>query len=259
MVNAIPVDEYSTSLKARRRFVFPSRRINFYINFLKNIYKLSSEVKKGTYTEESWCRISYNIFSDLEKVGARFHVKGLDNINLVGGPAVFIGNHMSTLETMVLPMLICPRKKISYIVKQALLDYPWFGDIMRGLQAIPVGRKNPTEDLKAVLRDGKKLLDTGRSIVVFPQTTRSNIFDASQFNSIGVKLAKRAGVPVIPIALKTDLWANGRFIKDMGPLYFDKIVHLEFGAPIEIAGNGKLEHQQIISFIEEKLSLWSKN
>jgi hypothetical protein len=45
---------------------------------------------------------------------------------------------------------------------------------------------------------GLARLKQGISIVVFPQTTRMVDFDASQFNSIGVKLAKKAGVPVVP-------------------------------------------------------------
>jgi 1-acyl-sn-glycerol-3-phosphate acyltransferase len=39
----------------------------------------------------------------LENVGVRFEITGLDNLKSFEGPAVFIANHMSTLETFVLP------------------------------------------------------------------------------------------------------------------------------------------------------------
>ena len=58
-------------------------------------------------------------------------------------------------------------------------------------------------------------LRNGMSVIIFPQTTRIMDFDRKQFNSMGVKLAKRAQVPVVPIALKTDAWGVGKWIKDL--------------------------------------------
>ena len=57
---------------------------------------------------------------------------------------------------------------------------------------------------KAVLEGGKQRLQKGISIIVFPQTTRTVRFEPENFNSIGVKLAQRAKVPIIPLALRTD-------------------------------------------------------
>jgi 1-acyl-sn-glycerol-3-phosphate acyltransferase len=105
------------------------------------------------------------------------------------------------------------------------------------------------------MTDGEKLLESGRSVIVFPQSTRG-AFIPKQFGSIGNKLAKKAGVPVIPIALKTDFWGNGKYIKAAGPLNRDKEVYFEFGHSIEIKGNGKAEHEEVISFIQKKLNEW---
>ena len=48
------------------------------------------------------------------------------------------------------------------------------------------------------------------SVLIFPQTTRELFFDPKKFNTLGIKLAKRAKVPVIPIAVKTDAWWHGQ-------------------------------------------------
>jgi 1-acyl-sn-glycerol-3-phosphate acyltransferase len=72
-----------------------------------------------------------------------------------------------------------------------------------------------------------------------------------------VKLAKKAGVEVVPIALKTDFWGNGKLIKELGPLDHNKPIHIKFGEPMQIMGNGKEENQRIIDFIKSSLAEWN--
>jgi len=192
----------------------------------------------------------------LERAGVRFDISGLEHVAAVDGPYVFIGNHMSTQETFVLPVILLPFKKITFVVKQSLMDYPVFGHVMRSRDPIAVRRTNPREDLKAVLEGGAARLGKGISLVIFPQTTRVPEFDPRQFNTIGIKLAKRAGVPVVPLALKTDAWGNGRYLKDFGRVDPSKKVFFEFGKPLMIMDRGTEEHQQIIDFISGKLKEW---
>ncbi|HSB81540.1 MAG TPA: 1-acyl-sn-glycerol-3-phosphate acyltransferase, partial [Candidatus Methylomirabilis sp.] len=127
---------------------------------------------------------------------------------------------------------------------------------MRSRDPITVGRTTPREDLKAVLEGGAERLAKGISIVIFPQTTRTAAFDSKEFNTIGIKLAKRASVPVIPFALKTDAWGNGRLHKDLGKIDPSKTVHFAFGAPLRIADRGSEEHEAIIRFISAHLTEW---
>jgi 1-acyl-sn-glycerol-3-phosphate acyltransferase len=127
---------------------------------------------------------------------------------------------------------------------------------MRSRDPITVGRKNPREDLKAVLEGGAARLLAGTSIVIFPQTTRSPVFNPAEFNTIGVKLAKRAGVPVVPIALRTDAWGNGKYLKDFGRIDPSKKIRFSFGTPMRITSRGDEEHQKIVEFISGKLKEW---
>jgi 1-acyl-sn-glycerol-3-phosphate acyltransferase len=148
---------------------------------------------------------------------------------------------------------------VTFIVKRSLLEYPVFRHVMRARDPIAVDRVNPREDLKAVLEGGCERLQKGISIIVFPQTTRSETFDPEQFNSIGVKLAKRAQVPVVPIALCTHAWGNGKVIKELGKIDPGKTVHYQFGEPFRIQGRGNAEHEAIVAFITEKLADWRKD
>jgi len=112
--------------------------------------------KKGLYNDYGWVNSSIDTFESLERSGIRFHFTGMDNLKKVDTPVVFIGNHMSTLETMILPMIIQPIKRVVYVIKEELAKYPLFGPIAMARDPILVGRENPREDLKIVLEEGSR-------------------------------------------------------------------------------------------------------
>lgn len=225
----------------------------FYPPLIKIIFRCSKLAKEGKFDEKSFYNESFEVFKLLERVGVRFKIEGINYVERCDTPAVFVGNHMSTLETFILPLILIPFTSISFVVKKSLVEYPVFGHIMRAVEPITVSRTNPRDDLKTVIEEGCKKISQGRSIIVFPQTTRKVDFIEAEFNSIGIKLAKRANVPVIPFALKTDAWQNGKWIKDFGPIDITKKVYFSFGEPIFIESRGDREHKLVIDFISEKI------
>jgi 1-acyl-sn-glycerol-3-phosphate acyltransferase len=247
---------YTTGPQAGRWLsrLWPS--LAFYSRTLPIVFRASAKAKRGIYDDAAWSASSLEIVRALERVGARLDITGLEHVAALDGPCVLIGNHMSTLETFVLPVLLVPFRRITFVVKQSLIEYPVFGHVMRSRDPIVVGRTNPREDLKAVLDGGTERLAQGISIVIFPQTTRTVTFDPKAFNTIGVKLAKKASVPVIPFALKTDAWGNGRLHKDFGRIDPSRTVHFAFGAPLRVADRGGETHEAIIHFISTHLTKW---
>lgn len=234
--------------------LFPS--LNFYIHLICIVYRASRLAKNDRYSGSDWMESSYEVMQQLEKVGIRIEISGIDNVVAAEGPVVIIGNHMSMMETLLLPVMIQPIKSVTFVVKLSLLNYPVFKYVMRSRNPITVTRTNPRQDLKTVLSEGLARLQNNRSIIVFPQTTRSHTFDAGQMSSIGVKLAKKAGVPIVPLALKTDCWQNGEKIKDFGKLDLQKKAHFAFGPSMRVANKGEAEHAAINAFITEKLQQW---
>ncbi len=228
----------------------------FYIEMSGIVWRASRRARQGRYGDQEWGASSASILSALESVGVRLQIEGMENFTSLDGPCVFLGNHMSTLETFVLPTLIVARKPVTFVVKKSLVEYPVFRHVMVSRDPVVVGRSNPREDFKVVMEEGTQRLESGISIIVFPQTTRTPDFDPAEFNTIGVKLAKRAGVPVVPLALKTDAWGNGRFIKEFGPINPGKKVHFAFGEPLPVTGNGQEAQAAVVSFIQEKLAAW---
>jgi 1-acyl-sn-glycerol-3-phosphate acyltransferase len=230
----------------------------FYAKMVYIVWKSNRLAQKGIYNGEAWVHSSVEIIKALESVGTHFEIQNLDFYRDLEEPCVFVGNHMSILETFVLPCLIQPYRNITFVVKESLISYPFFGPVLRSRDPVVVGRVNPRDDLKIVLEEGQNRLNHNVSVVIFPQTTRSPIFDTNKFNTLGVKLAKRANVPVVPFALKTDAWGLGRRLKDFGKISPEKTVRIHFGNPMHISGSGKEEHHTIIEFISAKLNDWRR-
>ncbi|NOZ61022.1 MAG: 1-acyl-sn-glycerol-3-phosphate acyltransferase [Calditrichaeota bacterium] len=249
---------YLTKLEKISLFskLFPS--LTFYSSFLAVVFRSSSLAKKGKYDNEAWMDASYQVLRALEKRGATFEITGIDHLQKLNSPCVIIGNHMSMMETIVMASIVQPIKNITFIVKQSLLDYPVFKHIMRSRDPIAVTRTNPRQDLKAVLEGGLEKIKKGISIIVFPQTTRTVNFDPDQFSTIGVKLAQKANAPIIPLAVKTDAWGNGKWLKDFGKIDPAKPVKFAFGPPIQVKEKGSDAHEAVKDFIISKLKEWEK-
>ena len=236
--------------------LFPS--LSFYSKAIAIVWSASRRVRSGHYDSVAWHDDSAKTIKALESSGCRLDVTGLENLKGINRPCIFIGNHMSSFETFALPSLIMPHGfDLAFVVKSSLLKYPIFKDVVTVRDPVVVERVNPREDLKMVMEEGARRLEQGRSLIIFPQHTRAVDFDPKQFNSIGVKLAKRTGAVVVPFALLTWAWSTGKMVKDFGPIIPSRTVHFAFGEPMEISGKGQEEQHRIVDFIQGKLDAWS--
>lgn len=237
------------------RLTFNSRFV-FTGLFLRTVFRSRKLARKGVYDTRQWIESSHDIFTDVERCGGRIHITGLDNIRNCKGPVLFLSNHMSTLETMIFPGIIQPLKDVTFVVKDALVNHWAFKDVMRSRNPIVLSRANPREDFRVVMEQGQERLQNNISIIIFPQSTRRVEFNPAEFNSLGTKLAAKAGVQVIPVAIKTDFWGFGKFSSYLGPIDRSKKVHIAFGEPMDVTGSGKEEHLKIIAYIQSHLKAW---
>ena len=234
---------------------FPT--LSFYLKLIWIVWTDNRKIKRGIYDSVAWYDGSVRTTRALEMVGCRLDVTGMEHLKGIDRPCIFISNHMSSLETFVMPALFMPQGfDLSYVVKRSLVDYPVFGALVNARDPVVVDRVNPREDLKAVMEEGARRLEQGRSLVIFPQHTRTVDFDPKQFNSIGIKLAKRTGAIVVPVALLTWAWSSGKTIKDSGPIIPSRTIHFAVGEPMEVVGKGQEEQAKIVAFIEEHLKKW---
>ncbi|MBN1557446.1 MAG: 1-acyl-sn-glycerol-3-phosphate acyltransferase [Lentisphaerae bacterium] len=229
----------------------------YYLLLAAVVWRGYRRSRKPDFLPRLWMRCAYETLRAAERCGAQVIVEQAGLQAQVGGPAVYTANHMSLLETFLLPaLLILPFHDVTVVLKRDLMRYPLFGPILRAVKPIAVGRRDAREDLRTVLHEGAAVLRRGRSIVVFPQATRTAHFDPQRFNSLGAKLAARAGAPLIPVALRTDFHGIGRIVRDAGPVRRDRTVRFRFGAPLDVHGNGRAAHEASVAFIVAALREW---
>ncbi len=256
-----PEDRYSTAANAPVSFLhrlLGGWRWAFYVQYLGVVAAARKAAVRGLYDNAAWAESSLAVLRTVERNGGRFEIAGIDNLRNHAGaaPFVFIANHMSTLETQILPVLIAPLMPVTFVVKEGLVTSRVFGPIMRSRDPVVVKRESPRQDLEEVLRAGGERLRRGVSLIVFPQSTRSPVFRRELFNTLGVKLAAAAGAPAFPIAVKTDFWGEEGLLRGFGPVRPERTIHVEFGKPLEVSGRGKEQHQEILEFIESRLRRW---
>jgi 1-acyl-sn-glycerol-3-phosphate acyltransferase len=250
-----PDDAYHTPEDTPRGRMLLGSRVTFFAGFWWRVFGSWRLVRHGRYNADAWATSTFGLLRHIEACGGRFHITGLDHLRQPG-PFVIISNHMSSLETAVMPVIIAPIRPITFVAKSSLLKYPFFGPVIAATDPILVDRVNPRQDFERVMSQGADMLTAGVSVVVFPQSTRTADFDPHTFNSLGIKLAKKARVRVIPTALKTDFWGTGKYLKDFGPIHRDRPIHMAFGAPFHVGTDAKQAHQQAVEFIQTHLGFW---
>ena len=150
----------------------------------------------------------------------------------VRGGCVVVANHSSHADTAVLLATLPPRLKPVFV---AAADY-WFDVPVRRFLAtslagvLPVRRAEGGGGYAARLAAARPALAAGRTVVIFPEGTRSTDGHVGEFRSGAVRLARECGVPLIPVALTgtDDVLPKG------GP-YSRAPMHTRFGAPVDPA------------------------
>ena len=128
--------------------------------------------------------------------GLDFEIEGADNL-LRHQPAVFVFNHQSLLDSLVLAHLL--RGDVVAMCKKEMADNPLVGPLLKQLDTIFVDRDGSDQSL--VLKQAMAVLASGRSLVIAPEGTRSTLGEIQPFKHGAFVLAKRASVPIVPIVL----------------------------------------------------------
>jgi 1-acyl-sn-glycerol-3-phosphate acyltransferase len=145
-------------------------------------------------------------------VGLGYRIEGADNIPQ--GPVIFASKHQSAWDTMIVPVFI---RDAAAIVKQELLQIPFYGWYATKHRMIGIDRKAGTKALRHMLDASREALAEGRPIVVFPEGTRTAPGERKPYHSGVAALYMGLGVPVVPMALNSGLfWGRRAFTKRPG-------------------------------------------
>jgi putative phosphoserine phosphatase/1-acylglycerol-3-phosphate O-acyltransferase len=117
-------------------------------------------------------------------------------------PAVFIFNHQSGLEMILLLKLL--RRDFTGIAKQELRHNPIFGPLFQASGVVFVDRSNTVKAIQA-LAPAVEALKQGRSLIIAPEGTRSKTPTVGPFKKGAFRLAMEADAPIVPIVFRNVL------------------------------------------------------
>lgn len=183
--------------------------------------------------------------------GVRVELRGVEELSS-RTPYIFMSNHLSAYDIFVL--LAHLPFQFRWLAKAELFRIPLFGWAMRAAGYIPIDRSSPREAVRSMERAARRIRE-GISVVIFPEGTRSRDGRLRPFMKGGFSLAIRAGVPVVPVAIKGTHEIMPPYTKKV--LRKGKVVVI-LGRPIETKGlqMGDREHlmAQLRRAIEEGLA-----
>jgi len=154
--------------------------------------------------------------------GLKYEVSGTESIP--DTPCIIMSKHQSAWETMALQKLFPPQV---WVMKREIFRLPFFGWAIAAMEPIAIDRSSGRKAVTQIVEQGRKKLEDGRWIVVFPEGTRVPPGKKGRYGMGGAILATETGFPAIPVAHNAgEFWKRNDFIKRPGTI---KVV---IGAPI---------------------------
>jgi HAD superfamily hydrolase (TIGR01490 family) len=164
----------------------------------------------------------------LSVAGVRLEVQGAEYL-WSHRPAVFIFNHQSGIDVLILAKLL--RHGFTGVAKREAARIPGFGQAFRLAGVAFVDRGN-TSQAKAALAPAVETLRNGISLVISPEGTRSVTPRLGPFKKGAFHMAMQAEVPIVPIVIRNAGEVMWRTSKTIRPGTLDVVVQ----PPIPVDG-----------------------
>lgn len=192
---------------------------------LITLFTLPFPLRYGHYPQNIWSKGAQKL---LWIVGIKVEIRGMKNIP--EKPALIASKHQSAWETTIFFKTV---PEVAVVLKKELLSIPIFGWYLKKMEQIPIDRSAGAGAMKKMIRFGRKAVAGNRSVLIFPEGTRSSVGNAGKYNPGVYALYSMLGLPAVPVALNSGLfWPRRKFTKTPGTII------IEFLPPIP-TGLGK--------------------
>jgi 1-acyl-sn-glycerol-3-phosphate acyltransferase len=200
------------------------------------------------YRQRYYMITRWNVFVSLAAravCGIRWEIKGLEN--LPDAPVILLSKHQSAWETIFYCWLM-PRPLI-FVFKKELLYIPFFGWGLGMMRMVAIDRSKGRDAMAQVIQTGRRRLDDGQWVIMFPEGTRTPVGQQGKYKAGGAILAIGTKTPVVPIAMNSgDCWPRNAFIKKPG------LITVSIGKPISPEGLSSAELMaQVENWIESEM------
>lgn len=174
-------------------------------------------------------------------VGIRTRVEGMEHLprDSTQG-AVLLVKHQSAWETFTMPAIM--PHPLAYVFKKELLRVPFFGWAIGSMDMIHIDRADGARAFAKMVQQGKRLLDQGTWVIMFPEGTRIERGQTGTYKSGGTRLAIKTGAPVIPVAVTSaKCWPRKALFKKPGQ------VEISIGPQIPSVGR---QHDELMAEVQ---------
>lgn len=167
--------------------------------------------------------------------------------NLPKEPFIVACKHQSMWETTIFNLIF---DAPAYIFKKELLKIPFYGWFIAKMTSISVDREGGGKSLRDLMKQGKKMSERNKNIIIFPQGTRVPVgakTDKYPYQPGVFALYSACKVPVVPVALNSGCyWSKSKIMHKKG------FITLEFLPAIETGLSKEEFMQKLEKQIEEK-------
>lgn len=172
-----------------------------------------------------------------------FRARFVEPLPKTGG-LIVLSSHQTFLDSLLLGL--ATDRRLSSLARSSLYRFKPFGAIITSLDAIPIDRD--TSALKAMKLVIQRL-KRGAPVVIFPEGSRTLDGQLGEFKSGFALLAKRAGVPVMPVAIvgAHECWPRWRWFPRAGR------IRLEFGEVLTAGEVAALSEQEILAVCTQRI------
>jgi 1-acyl-sn-glycerol-3-phosphate acyltransferase len=160
------------------------------------------------------------------------------------GGGLVMSNHQSNLDPVIIGL--CCERRLNYVARQTLLTFAPLRWLLNSLDTIPIDRDGiGLGGLKETLRRLKR----GELVLLFPEGTRTRDGEVQALKPGFCALARRAEVPLVPVAMDGafDAWPRQRSFPRPA------VIHVQFGEPILPAEVKLLSDEQLVQEVERRI------
>jgi 1-acyl-sn-glycerol-3-phosphate acyltransferase len=164
--------------------------------------------------------------------GCRLEVRGRENVDSSRSHVV-VANHLSVLDIMACFLAI--PLPIRFLAKKELFSVPVLAPAMKAVGIVEVDRMARSAIHEQVNRQAGSLIASGRSLIIYPEGTRSRSGELRNFKKGAFTMAVSGGLPVLPVTISGTYraWPPGHLW-----VYGGKLT-VVIDPPIETAGMGR--------------------
>lgn len=183
----------------------------------------------------------------VKAAGGTVEVIGTENIPQ-NQNVLFVSNHQGNFD---IPIFIgfVPTLK-GFVAKEELGKMPILSTWMRLMHCIFLNRKDTRRALQSI-NLGIQYLKEGKNLVIFPEGTRSKGNPMREFKKGSLKLAIKAGVPVVPVTIN----GSYKLLEEKGfeitPGHVKIIIH----APIHVKELSNEDKNNLAQIVQQQITI----